>query len=73
MPVHVEMDFINPAAESVQNFWRQLPPPVQQGAPIIGAGLLTALIVHRIERGRLRAEVSSSPLNLGSRNTDMLG
>lgn len=55
--VHVEMDFINPAAESVQNFWRNLPPPVQQGAPIVGAGLLTALIVHRIERGRLKAEV----------------
>ena len=57
--VHVEMDFINPVAESVQSFWRGLPPPVQQGAPIVGAGLLTALVVHRIERGRLRAEVGS--------------
>lgn len=56
MPVHVEMDFINPAAESVQNFWRNLPPPVQQAAPIVGAGLLTALVVHRIERGKLKAE-----------------
>ena len=55
--VHVEMDFFGPAGESVQNFWRNLPPPVQQAAPIVGTGLLTALIVSRIERSKLKAEV----------------
>ena len=58
--VHVEMDFFGPAGESVQNFWRNLPPPVQQAAPIVGTGLLTALIVSRIERSKLKAEVGCS-------------
>lgn len=60
MPVHVEMDFLNPAIETVKentsHFWRQLPPQVQAGAPIVGVALFTAFVVHRVERGKLRAE-----------------
>eukprot|EP00208_Stichococcus_sp_RCC1054_P008925 CAMPEP_0206151132 /NCGR_PEP_ID=MMETSP1473-20131121/38662_1 /ASSEMBLY_ACC=CAM_ASM_001109 /TAXON_ID=1461547 /ORGANISM="Stichococcus sp, Strain RCC1054" /LENGTH=197 /DNA_ID=CAMNT_0053548669 /DNA_START=287 /DNA_END=880 /DNA_ORIENTATION=+ len=60
MPVKVDVDFLNPVVatvkESAQDIWAKMPQPVQQHGPIISAVLVTALIVHNIEKGRLRAE-----------------
>lgn len=59
--VKVDVDFLNPVVatvkESAQDIWAKMPQPVQQHGPIISAVLVTALIVHNIEKGRLRAEV----------------
>ena len=61
--VKVDVDFLNPVVatvkESSQEIWSKLPPPVQQHGPIIGAVLVTALVVHKVEKGRLKAEVGS--------------
>lgn len=58
--VKVDVDFLNPVMatvkESSAEIWARLPAPVQQHGPIIGAVLLTALVVHRIDKGRLRTE-----------------
>lgn len=45
--------------ESSAEIWARLPAPVQQHGPIIGAVLLTAFVVHRIDKGRLRTEVKN--------------
>jgi len=60
--VHVDVDFMTPFVTSVKkasrDVWMQLPPPVRQAAPYVGAGLGTGILVYRIQQSRLDHAVS---------------
>ena len=55
--VHVDVDFMGPFVTSVKkasrDVWLQLPPPVRQAAPYVGAGLGTGVLVFNIQQRRL--------------------
>ena len=55
--VHVDVDFMGPFVTSVKkasrDVWLQLPPPVRQAAPYVGAGLGTGVLVFSIQQRRL--------------------
>lgn len=74
--VKVDVDFLNPVVatirESSAEIWSKLPPPVQQHGPLIGAVLVTALIVNRVDKRRLRAEQERN-LRLRGRVDMLLG
>ncbi|DBA92532.1 hypothetical protein WJX77_009384 [Trebouxia sp. C0004] len=57
MPVHVDVDFMTPFVTSVKkasrDVWLQLPPPVRQAAPYVGASVGTGMLVFRIQQRRL--------------------
>ena len=60
--VHVDVDFMGPFVTSVKkasrDVWLQLPPPVRQAAPYVGAGLGTGVLVFSIQQRRLDHAVS---------------
>lgn len=60
--VHVDVDFMTPFVTSVKkasrDVWLQLPPPVRQAAPYVGAGLGTGVLVFSIQQRRLDHAVS---------------
>ncbi|KAK9817911.1 hypothetical protein WJX72_004208 [[Myrmecia] bisecta] len=60
MPVHVDVDFINPAMDTVKrtarNVWMQLPPQVQQAAPYVAVGFTTSLVVYRVKQHQFHQE-----------------
>ena len=60
--VHVDVDFINPFVTSVKkasrDVWMQLPPPVRQAAPYVGASVGTGLLVYNIQQRRIDHAVS---------------
>ena len=60
--VHVDVDFMTPFVTSVKkasrDVWLQLPPPVRQAAPYVGAGLGTGILVFKIQQSRLDHAVS---------------
>ena len=66
--VHVDVDFMGPFVTSVKkasrDVWLQLPPPVRQAAPYVGAGLGTGVLVFSIQQRRLDHAVRVCSLNI---------
>lgn len=62
LAVHVDVDFMGPFVSQVKkaskDVWMQLPPPVRQAAPYVGASVGTGLLVYRIQQHRLNNAVS---------------
>lgn len=60
--VHVDVDFMGPFVTQVKkasrDVWMQLPPPVRQAAPYVGASLGTGILVYNIQQRRLNHAVS---------------
>ena len=60
--VHVDVDFMGPFVTQVKKAARdggmQLPPPVRQAAPYVGASLGTGILVYNIQQRRLNHAVS---------------
>ncbi|CAK0750328.1 hypothetical protein CVIRNUC_001981 [Coccomyxa viridis] len=58
MPVHVDVDFLNPFITSVKqsalDTWRRLPPQAQLALPFVATGATTGILVGSIQGGRLK-------------------
>ena len=50
--------FVTQVKKASKDVWMQLPPPVRQVAPYVGASVGTGLLVYRIQPNRLNNAVS---------------
>lgn len=64
MPVDVKVDFLRPTVEAVreavlnvQTAYLQLPPHVQQAAPLVGVAVGSGLVVFLVQQRRVNYHV----------------